>query len=78
MCQEGKKKDSLDVILLALQLPWDKVAFIIIDFTLGMSTLPQEDLKLSLRMAAAWKDVSQLLAEGDEFAESKVCSLIFQ
>ena len=31
----------------------DKVAFIIIDFTLNMSTLPQEDFNLSLTVDAA-------------------------
>ena len=36
--EEEEKKDILDVILLALQLPGHKVAFIIIDFTFSMST----------------------------------------
>ena len=36
--KKKKKKDSLNVILFALQLPCNKVAFIIIDFTLIMST----------------------------------------
>ena len=51
--EEEEKKDILDVILLALQLPGHKVAFIIIDFTFSMSTLPQKDLKLSLSVDAA-------------------------
>ena len=50
---EEEKKGILDVILLALQLPGHKVAFIIIDFTFSMSTLPQEDLKLRLSVDAA-------------------------
>ena len=44
-----------DVTLLALQVPGDKVAFIIIDFILSMSTNPQEDLKLSLRVATGYR-----------------------
>ena len=42
------------------------------------SSWAQEDLKLSLMVAAAWGDVSQLLAEGAEVAKSKVSSRIFQ
>ena len=43
-----------------------------------MSTLIQEDLKLSLMVAAAWRDVAQLKGEGAAFVESKVRSLVFQ
>ena len=63
-----KKEDSLEAILLALHLPADKVAFIIINFNLNMFILSQEELKLSPRVEAAYKEVSDyqdLLLLGD-------------
>ena len=43
-----------------------------------LSTLIQEDLKLSLMVAAAWRELAELKGEGAAFVESKVCSLISQ
>ena len=63
-----EKEDSLEAILLALHLPADKVAFIIINFNLNMFILSQEELKLSPRVEAAYKEVSDyqdLLLLGD-------------
>ena len=52
--------------------------FIFIDFTMSMSIVHPLSRKLSLMVAAAWRDVAQLKGEGAAFVESKVCSLIFQ
>ena len=62
----------------ALEVPGDKVVFIFIDFTMSMSIVHPLSRKLSLMVAAAWRDVAQLKGEGAAFVESKVCSLIFQ
>ena len=63
-----EKEDSLEAILLALHLPADKVILDTIDFTLNLLTHPQEELKLSPRVDAAYKEVSNyqdLLLLGD-------------
>ena len=63
-----EKEDSLEAILLALHLPADKVTLDTIEFTLNLLTHPQEELKLSPRVDAAYKEVSNyqdLLLLGD-------------
>ena len=61
----------------ALEVPGDKAVLIFIDFTMSMSIVHPLSRKLSLMVAAAWRDAPQLKGEGAAFVESKVCSLIF-
>ena len=49
--------------LLALHLPGDEVAFVITHFSLILFTLPQEKLNLSPMNVAAYKEVSNYLAD---------------
>ena len=74
------KKDSLmSFCLLSKYLGTRLCSFLLTShWACPLSTLIQENLKLSLMVAAAWRDVAQLKGEGAAFVESKVCSLIFQ
>ena len=74
------KKDSLMSFCLLSKYPGTRLCSFLLTshWACPLSTLIQEDLKLSLMVAAAWRDVAQLKGEGAAFVESKVCSLISQ
>ena len=73
------KKDGLmSFCLLSKYLGTRFCAFLLTShWACPLSTLIQENLKLSLVVAAAWRDVAQLKGEGAAFVESKVCPFIF-
>ena len=74
------KKDSLMSFCLLSKYPGTRLCSFLLTshWACPLSTLIEENLKLSLMVAAAWRDVAQLKGEEAAFVESKVCSLIFK